>query len=170
MTPRRRSENALADAFEDGTGAPEIEAFARIWATDDPERLVGRGHPVGDLLDAHAWRVLERPPERLLVRAALNDTVRNPRGELFGGFTPTYVDFFALHVFHAWRAEGEPRRWLSTANLRVDCFLPIHGPEFDMDGCVLHKSGRTGHVEVRFLDLEGRLCALAQATLIERRS
>jgi acyl-coenzyme A thioesterase PaaI-like protein len=150
-------------------GAPDIETFARTWDTDDPERLVGRGHPVGDLLDAQAWQVLERSRERLRVRATLNDTVRNPRGELFGGFTPTYVDFFALHVFHAARDEGQPRRWLSTANLRVDYFLPIHGPDFEMEGTVLNKSGRTGHVEVRFLDTEGRLCALAQATLIEQR-
>jgi acyl-coenzyme A thioesterase PaaI-like protein len=149
---------------------PDIEAVARTWDTDDPERLVGRGHPIGDCLDAHTWRVLERTPARLRVRAVLSDMVRNPRGELFGGFTPTYVDFFALHVFHAARSEGEPRRWLATANLRVDYFLPIHGPEFEMEGCVLHKSGRTGHVEVRFVDLEGRLCALAQATLIEHRA
>jgi acyl-coenzyme A thioesterase PaaI-like protein len=148
----------------------DIEEFARTWATDDPERLVGRGHPVGDFLDAPEWRVLERSPGRLRVRAVLSDAVRNPRGELFGGFTPTFVDFFALHVFHTARAEGEPRRWLATANLRVDYFAPIHGPEFEIEGTLLHRSGRTGHIEVRFSDSEGRLCALAQATLIEHRA
>jgi acyl-coenzyme A thioesterase PaaI-like protein len=149
--------------------AADLEQFARAWATDDPARLVGRGHPVGDFLSAHEWHVLERAPGRLRVRATLSDAVRNPRGELFGGFTPTYVDFFALHVFHTSRAPGEPRRWLATANLRVDYFTPIHGPEFEMHGSVLHKSGRTGIIEVRFLDLDGSLCALAQATMIERR-
>jgi acyl-coenzyme A thioesterase PaaI-like protein len=149
--------------------APDIEQFARAWATDDPARLVGRGHPVGDFLGAPEWRVLERAPGRLRVRAALSDAVRNPRGELFGGFTPTFVDFFALHVFHTARAPGEPRRWLATANLRVDYFAPIHGPEFEMEGAMLHRSGRTGYVEVRFSDLDGSLRALAQATMIERR-
>jgi acyl-coenzyme A thioesterase PaaI-like protein len=150
--------------------APDIEEFARVWVTEDPERLVGRGHPVGDFLDAPEWRVLERSDGRLRVRATLPNAVRNPRGELFGGFTPTYVDFFALHVFHASRGEGEPRRWLATANLRVDYFAPIHGPEFEMAGSMLHRSGRTGHIEVRFSDVDGTLRALAQATLIEQRA
>jgi acyl-coenzyme A thioesterase PaaI-like protein len=142
----------------------------RPWLPAPPGRLLGRGHPAGDFLEAYDWRVLDAAPGRYRIEAHLPTRVRNPRGQLFGGFTPTYVDFFALHVFHAARSEGEPRRWLATANLRVDYFLPIHGPEFEMEGCVLHKSGRTGHVEVRFVDLEGRLCALAQATLIEHRA
>jgi acyl-coenzyme A thioesterase PaaI-like protein len=104
------------------------------------------------------------------VCATLPDAVRNPRGELFGGFTPTYVDLFALHVFHTTRTDGQPRRWLTTANLRVDYFRPIHGPEFEIEGTVIHRSGRTGHVEVRFRDVDGALCALAQATLIEQRN
>lgn len=148
--------------------APDLEQFARAWATDDPARLVGRGHPVGDFLSAHEWRVLERAPGRLRVRATLSDAVRNPRGELFGGFTPTYVDFFALHVFHTARSPGEPRRWLATANLRVDYFAPIRGPEFEMEGSLVHRSGRTGYIEVRFRALDATLCALAQATMIER--
>lgn len=149
--------------------APDIEEFARTWATDDPERVVGPGHPIGDFLEAPDWRVLERAPGRLHVRAGLPTAVRNPREELFGGFTPTYVDFFALHVFHTARGEGEPRRWLHTASLRVDYFAPVRGPAFEMLGSVLHRSGRTAHVEVRFLG-EGTLCALAQATLVESRT
>lgn len=149
--------------------APSVEEFARSWASDDPQRVMGRGHPVGDFLEAYDWRVLERARGRLRVRAALPDAVRNPRGELFGGFTPTYVDLFAIFVFHTTRAPSAPRPWLSTANLRVDYFAPIHGPEFEIDGCVLHRRGRSGHVEVRFCDIDGSLCALALATLIEQR-
>jgi acyl-coenzyme A thioesterase PaaI-like protein len=148
---------------------PDIEQFARRWATDDPERVVGPGHPIGDFLEAPRWRVLERAPGVLRVRAGLPEAVRNPLGELFGGFTPTYVDFLALHVFHTARLEGEPRRWLRTASLRVEYFAPIRGPEFEMTGRVLHRSGRTAHVEVRFHAGDGPLCALAQATLVEAR-
>lgn len=151
-------------------GSSEAEAVLARWSTDDPERLVAKGHPVGDFLDAHDWRVLTREPGRIRVRARLPDRVMNPRGELFGGFTPTYVDFFALHVFHTSREDGAPRRWLATAGLRVDYFAPIHGPEVEIDGCVLHRSGRTGHVQVKFFDDEAGLCALAQVTLIEHRS
>lgn len=149
--------------------APDAEATIRQWDTDDPERLVGPGHPVGEYLDAHEWRVLLREPGRLRVRGRLPQRVMNPRGELFGGFTPTYADFFALHVFHAARESQEPRRWLATADMRVDYFLPIHGPEIEMEGEMLHRSGRTGHVQVRFFDDAGRLCALAKLTLIEHR-
>lgn len=150
-------------------GSGDAETTIRQWSTDDPERLVGRGHPVGDYLDAHEWRVAVREPGRLRIRAPLPDRVMNPRGELFGGFTPTYADFFGLHVFHSSREEGVPRQWLSTADLRVDYFLPIHGPEIEIEGRVLHKSGRTAHVQVEFFDDAGRLAALAQLTLIEQR-
>jgi hypothetical protein len=34
--------------------------------------------------------------------------VMNPRGELFGGFTTTYLDFFALHVFHCASTTSPP--------------------------------------------------------------
>lgn len=151
-------------------GSSDAEAVLSRWSTDDPERVVGRGHPVGDFLDAHAWRVLVREPGRMRIRAELPAHVMNPRGELFGGFTPTYVDFFALHVFHTARDPGSPRRWLSTADLRVDYFAPIRGPEVEIEGEVLHRSGRTGHVQVKFFDEAEGLCALAQVTLIEHRS
>lgn len=148
---------------------PDVETAVRAWHTDDPERLVGRGHPVGDFLEAWAWRVLERGPDRLRVRAALPDRVKNPRGELFGGFTPTYVDFFSLHVLQTSRPEGAPRRWLSTASLRVEYFAPIVGPEFELSGRVVSRTGRTGFVENEFRDASGALCALGHATLIEHR-
>jgi uncharacterized protein (TIGR00369 family) len=147
----------------------EAEAAIRRWDTDDPERLVGRGHPVGDYLDAWDWRVALREPGRVRVRARLPERVMNPRGELFGGFTPTYADFFGLHVYHSSRPEGAPRNWLSTADLHVDFFAPIHGPDIEMDGRVLHKGGRTGHVQIEFFDDAGRLCALSHLTLIEQR-
>ena len=149
--------------------AGDAEEAIRRWSTDDPERVVGAGHPVGDYLDAPGWRVLEREPGRMRIRARLPERVMNPRGELFGGFTPSYVDFFALHVFHSSREPGAPRQWLATADLRVDYFLPIRGPEVEIEGEILHRSGRTGHVQVKFTDAEGRLCAISQLTLVEQR-
>ncbi len=142
------------------------EAVLRQWSTDDPERVIGRGHPVGDFLDAFDWRVLERAPGVLRVRARLPERVMNPRGDLFGGFTPTYVDFFGLHVFHTVREEGVPRQWLNTIRLEVEYFAPIRGPEMEMRGEVLHRKGRTAHLEIRFEDA-GALCALGRLTLLE---
>ena len=37
---------------------PRVEEFLRIWQTDDPRRLIGQGHPVGDFLGAPEWEVL----------------------------------------------------------------------------------------------------------------
>ena len=143
------------------------ESAFRRWRSNDPKRVIGRGHPVGDFLEAHEWEVLERGSGRLAIRVQPPAQVMNPRGELFGGFTTTYLDFFALHVFHTSLAPGEPLRWLSTASLRVDYFAPISGPSFEMHGQVLNRSGRTGYIETRFV-ANGRLCAFGQATLIEQ--
>jgi len=145
-----------------------LAELSRTWATDDPKRLVGPGHPVGDFLEAPEWEILERGERTLRLRAHLPDQVRNPRGELFGGFTPTYVDFVALHLFHLGRRESEPRRWLATATLQVDYFSPIRGPHFEMAGELLQRRGRSACIQIRFLSTAGDLCALGQATLIEQ--
>ncbi len=51
--------------------AGDAEEAIRRWSTDDPERVVGAGHPVGDYLDAPTWRVLERESGRLRILARL---------------------------------------------------------------------------------------------------
>jgi acyl-coenzyme A thioesterase PaaI-like protein len=146
------------------------EEMLRTWQTDDPRRLIGRGHPVGDFLGAPEWEVLARGDGSLLLRAGLPERVRNPRGELFGGFTPTYVDFVSLHLFHTSEHAGEPRQWLSTASLHVEYFAPIRGPEFEIAGEVLQRRGRTACVQTRFLSTDGDLRAVGQATLIQHRT
>ena len=152
------------------TTEPSLAEMSRIWRTEDPKRLVGRGHPVGDFLEAPEWDVLERGERTLRLRAHLPEQVKNPRGDLFGGFTPTYVDFVALHLFHLNGSEAEPRRWLNTASLQVDYFAPIRGPHFEIWGELLQRRGRSAWVQLRFLSTTGELCALGQVTLIEQRS
>lgn len=128
------------------------QALMQVLRPTDPRRVIGRGHPVGDILEAHEWEVLERGLGRLRVAAHLPDAVRNPRGQLFGGFTGTYVDFMSLFTFWAGREHerGEKRRWLATLNMRVDYFRPVVGPRFEMEGRVVHLRGGTGMVETRF--------------------
>jgi acyl-coenzyme A thioesterase PaaI-like protein len=144
-----------------------VDEIIRSWHTDDPRRLVGRGHPVGDFLGAPEWEVLARGDRSLRLRAGLPERVKNPRGELFGGFTPTYVDFVSLHLFHLDRPADEPRRWLSTASLHVEYFAPIRGPEIEIAGELLQRRGRTGCAQTRFFSADGELCAVGQATLIQ---
>ncbi len=147
--------------------APGDPPASRPWATREPGRLLGRGHPAGDFLEAFAWRVLEEAPGLLRIRAHLPEHVKNPRGQLFGGFTPTYVDLVALFTLRAGAREGSIRSWLATTNMRVDYIEPVTGPEFEMESRLITKRGRTHLVETRFFDLDGRLSVFALTTLRE---
>jgi acyl-coenzyme A thioesterase PaaI-like protein len=140
------------------------------WRTDDPKRLVGPGHPVGDFLGAPEWEILDKGAGTLRLRLGLPEHLKNPRNELFGGFTAAYVDFVSLHLFHLNEPDGEPPAWLSTANLHVEFFAPIRGPEFLIDGEILQRRGRSAFIELRFRSQDGQLCALGQTTLIQHRS
>src|SRR6058998_2748765 len=96
----------------------------RPWAQSAPGRLEGRGHAAGAVLQAHDWRVTEERMGFLRLDVHLPDHVRNPRGQLFGGFTPAYVDLVALFTVRAGkqRLAQRFRTWLATTNMRVDYF------------------------------------------------
>jgi acyl-coenzyme A thioesterase PaaI-like protein len=147
----------------------EDEPLARPWATTEPGRLVGRGHPAGDFLEAWAWDLLERDEGYVRVSAHLPDHVRNPRGQLFGGFTPTYVDLIALFTVHSGEQTIGARsgqRWLATTSMRLDYFEPIVGPTFILDSRREKQRGRTHFVITRFLQY-GELAVLAATTMRE---
>ena len=149
--------------------AGEEQATARPWATTEPGRLVGRGHPAGDFLEAWAWELLEEGDGYVRVSAHLPDHVRNPRGQLFGGFTPTYVDMIALFTVRSRVERSEPRSghgWLATTSMRVDYFEPIVGPTFILDSRREKQRGRTHFVLTRFLQ-DGELAVLAATTMRE---
>ena len=100
------------------------------------------------------------------VSAHLPDHVRNPRGELFGGFTPTYVDFIALFAVSSRleRASGSNQVRIATASLRVDYFEPVVGPRFIIESRRERRRGRTHHVLARFFQ-DGELVVLASTTM-----
>ena len=102
------------------------------------------------------------------VEAALPDHVKNPRGQLFGGFTPTYVDLIALFTVRAGEDRSEPRawRWLATTNMRVDYFEPITGPRFVIESRRETQRGRTHFVSTRFIQ-DGELAVFALTTMRE---
>jgi acyl-coenzyme A thioesterase PaaI-like protein len=150
------------------------EELMRVLAPEDEKRLIGPGHVVGDLLEAPLWEVLLREPGHLRVRAHLPDAVRNPRGQLFGGFTGTYVDFMSIFTYWAGRTEerGTNRSWLATLNMRIDYFAPVVGPHFEMEGRTIRRGGSTGSIETRFFDPGspgGDPLVFAHATLKEVR-
>ena len=139
---------------------PEV---VRAWfASREPGRLVGRGHLAGDFLEAYEWHVLEERAGHLRLDVHLPPQVRNARGQLFGGFTPTYVEFVALFTVHAGMRSWEG--WLATTNMRVDYFEPIVGPRFTIESDVLKRRGRLRVVETRFFDPPGTLAVFALTT------
>ena len=143
-------------------------AVRRAFAERPPGRLMGRGHPVGDFLEAHAWDLLEERRGFLRLRVHLPEQVKNPRGQLFGGFTPTYVDLIALLTCRAGESWEGPRHWLATMSMHVDYVEPITDG-FRVESRLLRKRGRTSWVETRFLDEHGALLANALTTLREAR-
>ncbi len=144
---------------------PGVAAARRAWAAAPPGRLVGRGHPAGDFLCAYDWVVVEEREGFLELEIDLPDHVRNPRGQLFGGFTPTYVDLIALFTVRAGqRVEGGRTTWLATTNMRVDYFDPIVGPRFGVESTLERRRGRTLFVATRFFQ-DGELADFALTTM-----
>jgi acyl-coenzyme A thioesterase PaaI-like protein len=115
-------------------------------------QVVGPDQTARDILEASAWRVRDEGPGRLSILAHLPDHLRNRRGELFGGFTPTYVDLVSLYTVRSTRRPDAARRgFMSTVSLRVDYFEPVVGPEFVIQSHIEKQRGRTYFVVVRFL-------------------
>lgn len=137
------------------------------WLEREPGRLIGRGHRAGDLLRADRWEVLEAEAGFLRVEAELPDTVLNPRGMLFGGFTGTYADLMAIFTARGGPEYRHFEGWLATSDLKIDYLEPVRGPRFRLEGEVIHRGRRSHLVHVRFLDLEGRLLALSQVRMVE---
>lgn len=147
----------------------DIPDYIRSIWRDPPEgRLMGPGHPAGDFLNAPDWRVLEESEGKLVVDVPLVDAAKNFRGQLFGGFAPTYIDLIALRTVSAGtrdRAHG----WLVTLNMRVEYIEPVEGPRFVIESRVVNRRGRSLLVETLFRDQpNGRMLLFATLTLMEQ--
>jgi acyl-coenzyme A thioesterase PaaI-like protein len=130
------------------------EPYRPHWLDVPAGRLVNRGHPAADHLEAYDWVVLHQAPGLLRIDAHLPAHLLNPQGQLFGGFTPTYVDLVSLHAARAGDDQangGGPRYFMVTINMRVDYFEPIVGPRFVIEAEVAHRRGRTSLVTTRMI-------------------
>ena len=146
---------------------PDLAAMIAAWRDPEPGRVIGRGHPAGDFLHAYEWTLLESRTGYLRIEAGLPAQVLNPRGQLFGGFTPTYVDMIALMTVNAGAdRQAMPHRWLATTNMRVDYFEPIVGPTFVIESELEKRRGRTCFVLTRFYQ-DDELAAYAATTMRE---
>lgn len=118
-----------------------------------PNRLMGPGHAAGDFLRAPEWEVVEEREGFLRISAAIPDHVLNPKGELFGGFTPTYVDLVSLFTVRAGGERLSPsssRGWLTTLNMRIDYYEPVTAGTIELVGERVHQRGLTSLVTARF--------------------
>ena len=140
-----------------------------VWGNPVPGRLMGPGHPAGDLLDGPDWRIVEEAEGRFVVDVPLVDRAKNYRGHLFGGFAPAYVDLVALRTVSAGRSLDVPHGWLLTLGLRIDYFEPIEGPRFLLESEITSRRGKTIFVEVGFRDAARKLLAFSTVTLLEQR-
>lgn len=109
------------------------------------------------MLEAWKWKVLEESPGLLVIEAPLPESLKNPQGQLFGGFTPSYVDFVSLYTVHTGHPDRDPtspRHWLTTINMRCDYFEPIVGPTFTVRGELVNQRGLTSLVSTQFFQDE----------------
>jgi acyl-coenzyme A thioesterase PaaI-like protein len=144
----------------------EAQDIKRPWFPAPPGRLFGRGHPIGEFLEAHQWTVLSQAPGRYSIEAHLPSHVKNPRGGMFGGFAPTYIDLVAIRTAHSALPDGY--RGMATVNMRVDYFEPVTEPRFRIESRVVNSRGRTYLIEVLLQDLAGKLLVFSIVTLRQR--
>jgi len=144
------------------------EVVRQAFRDRPPGRLINRGHPAGDLLEAYRWELLEEGEAGLRLRCHVPDALRNPQGHLFGGFTPTYVDLVAICTVRTAQRETAPAPlgWLVTLNMRVDYFDPVLH-DFELKSRVIRQRGANYWVETRFVGDDGALLAQGLTTLRE---
>lgn len=128
---------------------------------------MAKGHAAGDVLEAWNWRVVEEQPGLLVVEAGLPERLKNPQGQLFGGFTTTYVDLVSLFTVRTAEPDRDPtspKDWMTTLNIRCDYFEPIIEPKFLIRGEVVNQRGLTSLVSTKFFQGDA-MAAHALATL-----
>jgi acyl-coenzyme A thioesterase PaaI-like protein len=133
----------------------------------EPGQLIARGHGAGDMLEAWRWKILEEEVGLLVVEAHLPPTLKNPQGQLFGGFTPTYVDLVSIYTVHTTNPDRDPtspRGWVTTINMRCDYFEPIVDGLFTIRGEIVNQRGHNSLVSTRFFQLD-KMAAHALTTL-----
>ncbi|MFI5309568.1 MAG: PaaI family thioesterase [Polyangiales bacterium] len=144
----------------------ETPDIKRPWLPAPPGRLFGRGHPVAEFLEAYDWSVLAHEPGSYALEAHLPQQVKNPRGQMFGGFAPTYIDLVAVRTAHSVLGDGP--RGMATVNMRVDYFEPVADARFRLKSRVINTRGKTHLVEVLLEDLAGKLLVFSIVTLRQR--
>lgn len=123
------------------------------------------GHNAGDLVESHEWNVLRLDPGLVEVEVHLPEHLKNPRDQLFGGFTGIYVDMMAIWAVRSKFDDADGMGWATTINMRIDYLEPVNGPRFRLRSELLKDGKSTCLTATDFMDLEGNRLVYAIATM-----
>lgn len=123
------------------------------------------GHNAGDLVEASQWKILREQRGLIEIDAHLPKHLLNPRNQLFGGFTGTYVDMISIYTVRTLYADRQQFAWAATVNMRIDYFAPVLGPRFFLRGELVNEGRTTCLVASHFEDKDGNKLVYAITTL-----
>jgi len=123
------------------------------------------GHNAGDLVEYSKWKILREERGLVEVDAHLPGHLLNPRDQLFGGFTGTYVDMISIFTVSTLLKTQEDFKWSATVNMRIDYFAPVLGPRFLLKGELIKDGRSTCLVATHFTDMDGNKLVYAITTL-----
>ena len=144
--------------------SPKGQAMTKKTEVDRPIFLKP-GHNAGDLVESSKWKILREERGLVEVDAHLPDHLLNPRGQLFGGFTGTYVDMISIFTVRTLFKSQKDFKWSATVNMRIDYFAPVLGPRFLLKGELIKDGRTTCLVATHFTDMEGNKLVYAITTL-----
>lgn len=130
-----------------------------------PPIFMKPGHCAGDLVQASEWRILEETRGLVEIDVHLPKHLLNPRGQLFGGFTGTYVDMAAIYTVRTLYLNQAGFTWTSTVNMRIDYLEPVTGPRFRLRGELIKDGKSTCLVAITFLDPDDNTLVYAICTM-----
>jgi len=123
------------------------------------------GHNAGDLVEASKWKILREERGLVEIDVHLPDHLLNPRKQLFGGFTGTYVDMISIYTVRSLFTDKQQFGWAATVNMRIDYLAPVLGPRFLMRGELINEGQSTCLVASHFEDVDGNKLVYAITTL-----
>ena len=101
--------------------------------------------------DVANWKTIADEPGYLRVEVPLHPWLRNPRGQLFGGFTPSYADILASRVARSRDDTIDDRSiWYATTGMRVDYLEPIVDDRFQIECQLVSARGKSVLTETKY--------------------
>jgi len=123
------------------------------------------GHNAGDLVESYKWKILREEPGLVEIDVHLPEQLLNPRKQLFGGFTGTYVDMISIYTARSLFTDADEFRWAATVNMRIDYFAPVVGPRFLLRGEMINDGRTTCMIATHFTDPKGNKLVYAITTM-----